>query len=120
MRGLLCEKHRKPETEEREEGGIVWTGRHVWEGGRTEDICERETMVVFLWQRTKLSVMYSMWLESETEEEWLHSISIEGEKAPEKPALQRQALAEALAAAESASVGQLTHTTTEVAAKVVE
>jgi hypothetical protein len=55
IRGLLCE-HRKPETEEREEGGIVWTGRHVWEGGRAEDICEMETMVVFLWQRTKLSV----------------------------------------------------------------
>jgi hypothetical protein len=44
----------------------------------------------------------------------------EGEKAPEKPALQRQALAESLAAAESPSVGQLTHTTAEVAAKVVE
>jgi hypothetical protein len=43
-----------------------------------------------------------------------------GQKAPEKPALQRQEPAEALATAESASVVQLTHTSIEVAAKVVE
>jgi hypothetical protein len=39
---------------------------------------------------------------------------------PEKPALQWQALAEALEAAASEFAGQLTHASAEVAAEVVE